>query len=186
MLAVTAGDELFSTKKEHNHDVRPGKIEANQIMHQMKKEARQQVVPVNSSIIATCHQEVTDEKAVQLSLPSRAAINRTLNCQKQNLVPSLPIIKDRHFIIPTEYSDFCLVDIGVMDPERILIYKCVSRVFNQRLLLSPLPGFFFKINELGFKKPYENNCELSLALRLIPALSFVPTDLVEQSFESVI
>ena len=122
MLAVTAGDELVSTKNEHSHDVRPGKIEANQIMHQMKKEARQQIVPVNSSIIATCLQEVTDEKAVQLSLPSRVAINRTLNRQKQNLVPSLPIIEDRHFIIPTEYSDFCLFDSGVMDPERFLIF----------------------------------------------------------------
>ena len=69
MLAVTAGDELVSTKNEHSHDVRPGRIEANQIMHQMKKEARQQIVPINSSIIATCLQEVTDEKAVQLSLP---------------------------------------------------------------------------------------------------------------------
>ena len=36
------------------------------------------------------------------------------------------------------------------------------------------------------KKLYENYYELSRALRLIPALSFVPTDLVEQSFESVI
>ena len=118
MLAVTAGDELVSTK-----NVRPGKIQANQIMHQIKKEARQQIVPVNSSIIATCLQEVTDEKAVQLSLPCcRAAINRTLNHQKQNLVPSLPIIQDRHFIIPTEYSDFCLFDSGVIDTERILIF----------------------------------------------------------------
>ena len=42
-------------------NVRPGKIEANQIMHQLKKEARQQIVPVKSSIIATCLQEVTYE-----------------------------------------------------------------------------------------------------------------------------
>ena len=101
MLAVTAGDELVSTTNEHSHDVITGKIEANQITHQKKKEARQQIVPVNSSLIATCLQEVTDGKAVQLSLPSRGAINRTLNRQKQNLVPSLPIIKDRFFIIPT-------------------------------------------------------------------------------------
>ena len=277
MLAVTAGDELVSTKNEHSHDVRPGKIEANQIMHQMKKEARQQIVPVSSSIIATCLQEVTDEKAVQLSLPSRAAINRTLNRQKQNFVPSMPIIKDRHFIIPMEYFDFCLFDSGVMDPERILIFgdrdnvhalrvhnslwlcdgtfkicpmqfyqlytihiqiggfyppclyallpnkteqtyskflKAITSVSDNaqpsRILLdferaavnaftsafpeSSIKGCYFhlcqaflrKINELGLKNAYENNCELSLALRLIPALSFVPTDLVEQSFESVI
>ena len=36
------------------------------------------------------------------------------------------------------------------------------------------------------KKLYENDYELSRAPRLIPALSFVPTALVEESFESVI
>ena len=89
MLAVTAGEKLISTKNQLSHDIRRGKVEANQFMHQMKKEARQQIVPVNSSMIATFLQEVTVEKAVQLSLPNRAAINRTLNRQKQNLVPSL-------------------------------------------------------------------------------------------------
>ena len=44
ILAVTARDELVSTKNEHSHDVRPGKIEANQIMLQMKKSARQPLV----------------------------------------------------------------------------------------------------------------------------------------------
>ena len=48
-------------------------------MHQMKREARQQIVPVNSSIIATCFQEITDEKAVQLSAAELlTARNRTL------------------------------------------------------------------------------------------------------------
>ena len=99
----------------------------------MKREARQQIVPVNICIIATCLQEVTDEKAVQLSLPSRAALNRTLNRQKQNLVPSLPIIKDRHFIIPTEYSDFCLFDSVVMDPIRIIVFDDRDNVHALRV-----------------------------------------------------
>ena len=84
MLAVTARDELVSAKNEHSHDLRRGKFEANQITHQMKKEARQQILPVNSSITATCFQEVTDRKAAHLSLPNRSAkqnseiaINRT-------------------------------------------------------------------------------------------------------------
>ena len=252
MLGVTAGDELVSTKNEHSHDVRPVKIESNQIMHHMKKETRQQIVPVNSDIMATCLQEVTDEKAVQLSLPSRAAINISISRQKQNLVPSLPIIKDRHFIIPTQYSDFCLFDSGVMDRERILIFgdranvqalrvhnslwlcdgtfKICPMIFYQLYtiriqiggfyppcLYALLPNkteqtyskflkaisfvsvnaqpsrildferaavnaftsafpeslingcyfhhcqaFFRKVNELGFKKVYENNCEVSL------------------------
>ena len=93
MLAVTAADELVSTKSEHSHDVRPGKIETNKMIHQMKKEATQQIEPVMSNIIATCLQEASDEKAVQLSLPSLAATNRVLNRHKKNLAPSAPIIK---------------------------------------------------------------------------------------------
>ena len=44
------------------------------------------------------------------SLKCRSGSNRW----EQNLIPSLPNIKDRHFIIPI-YSDFCLFDSGVMD-----------------------------------------------------------------------
>ena len=47
-------------------------------------------------------------------------------------------------------------------------------------------AFLRKANEIGLKKIYENDCELSLVLRLIPAFSFVPSDLVEQSFASVV
>ena len=47
----------------------------------MKKEAKQQIVPLNISIVATCLQEVTDEKAVQLCLPSRDPFNK-LSIQK--------------------------------------------------------------------------------------------------------
>ena len=128
MFAVTAGDQLVSIKNEHSHDVRPVEIVAKQIMRPMKKEARQQIVPVISSIMASCLHGVTYDKAVQLSLPSRAAINRTQNRQKQNLVPSLSIIKDRHFLIPTKYSDFCLSGSGVMDPERIYIFGDRNKV----------------------------------------------------------
>ena len=124
-------------------------------------------------------------------MPSRAAINRTLNRQKQNLVPSLPIIKDRHFIIPTEFSvsDNAQSSRILLDFERPAV-----NAFTSAFPESSIKGCYFhlcqaflrKINELGLKKAYENNCELSLALRLTPALSFVPTDLVEQSYESVI
>ena len=123
MLAVTAGDELVSTKIKNSHDVRPRKIEANRNMHQMKKEAKQQIIHVKSSVIATCFQEASDEKTFQLSLPSRAAINKTLNRHKQNLALSAPIIKDRLFVFPKKYIDFCLFDSGVMDPEQISLFS---------------------------------------------------------------
>ena len=73
------------------------------------KKATHQIVPINKCIIATCLQEVTDEKAVQSMFLAQSCRNK-LNRQRQNLVPSLPIIKDRPFLIPTEYTDFCLFD----------------------------------------------------------------------------
>ena len=81
-------------------------------------------------------------------------------------------------------------------PSRILLdfEQAAVNAFTSAFPESSIKGCYFhlcqaslrKTNELGLKRAYENNCELSLVLRFIPALSFVPTDLVEQSFESVI
>ena len=97
------------------------------------------------------------------------------------------------------YSKFLNAITSVSDnaqPSRILLdfERAAVNAFTSEFPESSIKGcyshlcqaFLRKINELGLKKAYENNCELSLALRLIPALSFVPTDLVEQSFESAI
>ena len=97
------------------------------------------------------------------------------------------------------YSKFLKVITSVSDNEqqsRILLdfERAAVNAFTSAIPESSIVGCYFhlcqaflrKVNELGLKKTYENNCGLSLALRLIPTLSFVPTDLVEQSFESVI
>ena len=47
-------------------------------------------------------------------------------------------------------------------------------------------SFNRKLCELGLKKVYENNPELALTLRMIPALSFVPEPMVSASFDLVI
>ena len=47
-------------------------------------------------------------------------------------------------------------------------------------------SFNRKICELSPKKIYENNPELALTLRMIPALSFVPEPMVLASFDLVI
>ena len=81
------------------------------------------------------------KKAKKLKSTNQS-INSTGNCegllffflfQKQNLVPSLPIIKDRHFIIPTEYSDFCLFDSVVMNPIRIIVFDDRDNVHALRV-----------------------------------------------------
>ena len=61
----------------------------------MKQDTKIQQVPVNSIIIANGLQSVSEEKAVQLALPCRSAINRALNRQKVNDRPTLPPIVDR-------------------------------------------------------------------------------------------
>ena len=47
-------------------------------------------------------------------------------------------------------------------------------------------AFSRKRKELGLKKAYENNYKARLSLQLIPALNFVPTQLVKQSLENIV
>ena len=79
---VTCADRMLSSKNDHSHDVVPGKPEARQIVERMKFTARNEQDPVNSAVISTKVATV-DEVSVQLSMPSRSALNRTLNRQKQ-------------------------------------------------------------------------------------------------------
>ena len=88
----------------------------------MKQDTKVQQVPVNSIIIANCLQSVFEEKAVQLALPCRSAINRALNQQNVNERPTLPPIFDRHFEVLKQHEDFCVFDSGIEDPERVLIF----------------------------------------------------------------
>ena len=104
------------------------KYRANQIKHQMRqKRPKKQVVLVNSSIIAICLQEVTNEKAVQQSLPSHAAK------KKQNLIPFLPVTKNRYFLILMELTHFSLFDNGVKEPEHFLICSDRDNVHARRV-----------------------------------------------------
>ena len=96
MLAVTVENKLVSTK--------------NDLWYlSNKKGVKLQLVPVNSSRIATCLQEVSEEKAVQLSLPSRASINRFL---KYNFALSASI---KTGIYRSSILRFVWLDSGVTD-----------------------------------------------------------------------
>ena len=119
---ITSGSNIISQSNEHSHELNTGRSEARQLVQQMKETVRSQLNPVNSQIIAASLQLVQDEKATQLSLPSRSALTRTLNRSKQTT--SLPTIAtdDRHFEIPDRFKQFCLFDSGKQDTERILIF----------------------------------------------------------------
>ena len=120
--AITRENDLISCRNEHMHEVFPGRSDARLLVQKMKQDTKIQQVPVNSIIIANGLQSVSEEKAVQLALPCRSAINRALNRQKVNDRPTLPPIVDRHFEVPKQHEDFCVFDSGIEDPERVLIF----------------------------------------------------------------
>ena len=122
VTAITTGKQLLSKKNEHNHEIVPGHVQAKQIIGQMKETARTEQNPVNNMIIASSLLPIGSDIATQLSLPTRSAINRTLNRQKasENL-QELPIT-DRHFEVPAKFKEFCLYDTGTTDNERMLIF----------------------------------------------------------------
>ena len=80
---VTCADRMLSSKNDHSRDIVPGKPEARQIVERMKFTARKEQDPVISAVIAT-QVATVDEVSVQLSMPSRSALNRALNRQKQS------------------------------------------------------------------------------------------------------
>ena len=185
VTAITTGKQLLSKKNEHNHEIVPGHVQAKQIIGQMKETARTEQNPVNNMIIASSLLPIGSDIATQLSLPTRSAINRTLNRQKASENLQEPPITDRHFEVPAKFKEFCLYDTGTTDNERMLIFGTRA---------SEIKGCYFhlcqsfnrKLCELGLKKIYENNPELALTLRMIPALSFVPEPMVSASFDLVI
>ena len=81
-------------------------------------------------------------------------------------------------------------------PEKILVdfENAVIQSFAAKFPMSSLSGCYFhltqnfnkKIAELGLKLTYQNNAELALAFRMIPALAFEQLDRIDESFEKVV
>ena len=122
VTAITTGKQLLSKKNEHNHETVPGHVQAKQIIGQMKETARTKQNPVNSMIISSSLLPIGSDIATQLSMPTRSAINRTLNRQKASENLQEPPITDRHFEVPAKFKEFCLYDTGTTDNERMLIF----------------------------------------------------------------
>ena len=97
---------------------------------------------MNSAVIAVEIHPVEKEVAVQLSIPSRAAINRALNRQKQKIGQMENDVtlncSDKKLEVSQKYQDFCLHDSGTDDREQILVFgECddVSITYSQRSLV---------------------------------------------------
>ena len=133
--AITRDNDLISCRKEHTHEVFPGRSNASLLVQKMKQDTKTQQVPVNSIIIANGLQSVSEEHAVKLALFCRSAINRALNRQKVNKRPRVPPIVDRHFEITKQHEDFCVIDSGIDAPERVLTFG--DRCNIQSLKITP-------------------------------------------------
>ena len=74
---------------------------------------------------------MVDKVFVQLSMPSRSALNRTANRQKQKNNKSSKVTityTERNFALPDESKDFCRFDPGMNDKERSLSFGDATRV----------------------------------------------------------
>ncbi len=108
---IAADKVLLASKHEHSsHESVPGKHEVRQVVETMKQATKTN--RGNSALIAESLQAVPSEFAIQMSLPSRAAINKALNRQRAPIKESKNSITDRHFEVPAEFQDFCLFESG--------------------------------------------------------------------------
>ena len=78
----------------------------------------------NTDAMATNLASVSESLCVQLSMPQKILITRTLNRHRQknnmNDFPVLPHTKK--FEVPDEFKDFFIYDSGTEDPEQKLIF----------------------------------------------------------------
>ena len=75
--------ELVTIKGDHCHKIVPGKLEARQHVQKLKEVVLSSQNLPNTVVIATELQKIDSENAFQLSLPTRSAVNKVLNRQKQ-------------------------------------------------------------------------------------------------------
>ena len=123
---ITCGDLITKYPKEHCCRFVPGETEARKLVSAMKETA---LYTGNVDAIATSLANVSDNIPVQLSIPKKDLITRTLNRHRRKNAETQPSMPNtRHFDVPSEFTDFLLHDSGKEDNERFLI-------FGQRSLL---------------------------------------------------
>ena len=109
MSLITCDETIISFNHEHSHEFNPGRVEARQLVSQLKETAKSQINPVNNQLIAASLKTVNNNPAIQLSLPSRAALTRTLNRNKMQGPLEVISSTDRHFDIPDKYLPFVYI-----------------------------------------------------------------------------
>ena len=101
-----SGDSIVRGPKDHCCRFVPGEAEARKIVAAMKETS---LYTGNIDAIATSLTEVTENVCVQLAMPKKDLITRTLNRHRQKhtseLLPQMP--QTKHFQVPPEFEDSC-------------------------------------------------------------------------------
>ena len=148
MSLITCDETIISFNHEHSHEFNPGRVEARQLVSQLKETAKLQINPVNNQLIAASLKTVDNNPAIQRSLPSRTALTRTLNRNKMQGPLEVISSTDRHFDIPDKYLPFCLHDSGKEDSEQFLVLGDIENSTHTFLEKIQLGSYNQKFNIL--------------------------------------
>ena len=98
---ITCGDTIIKFPKEHCCRYVPGEAEARKIVAAMKETS---LYTGNTDAIATSLASVSENLCVQLSMPKKTLITRTLNRHRQkNNMNDLPVLPHtKKFEVPEE------------------------------------------------------------------------------------
>ena len=134
----------------YSHVFNPSDAEAWQSISQLKETAKPWINSVNDQFIAASLKTASDNPAIQLSLPSHAALTRTLNRSEMKKLLKVTSLKDRHFGILHHHLPFCLYDSRKKDSEKLIIFGDIEILNELRVHI--------KFSDLGFKKSLRNHC----------------------------
>ena len=87
----------------------------------LKERTKSQIKNVSNKLIAASLKTVNDNPTIQLSIPPRAAVRRTLNLTKTKKLLKLISSTDRNLNSHDKYWPFCLNDSGNEGSERFII-----------------------------------------------------------------
>ena len=116
---ITCGNSIIKYPQEHCCRFVPGETEARKALSTMKASS---LSVGNTEAIATGLSDVTENVCIQLAIPKKSLITRTLNRHRQktnNEVHANP--QNQQFDIPEEFKDFLLYDSGKEHCERIFV-----------------------------------------------------------------
>ena len=149
---------VISLKDSHTHESDPSECKAKEVVNQIKQKSESLTPTV---AIASEISVISDEYAIQLSLPKKENLIRTAcrKRQRENRIDA-PTPIDRHFDIPEEFKTFLLKDSGKDDSERILMFGDTTMKNSLNFSKTWLLDGTFKLSPDNFYQIYTIHIEL--------------------------